>query len=274
MAGASISHVLIVAGPSGAGKSAFLSELAAGRLPPEIAHHLPEGAHTWREVWCNRPHEWQPFIGGAKAPGIAVHYDITLKWLSLEQSLEQDPFWDLLQHCEAATVVNIRPTRRRLLRQWVRAHLGLDSVWAVHRKRLLSALSHRALPALRRLRTARPNRRKPHFNRYPRRIRFLKHWDRMLERVQFSLSPSFDFYRRPGGIEQMLRSWDAIAAHKLDGVPARQIELAPSSDGAIAKTFRWRVVEVSEAPKRPAKYGGMHVTPAMSTLVGTIATLC
>lgn len=254
MADASITHVLIVAGPSGAGKSAFLRELAAGQLPAEIARHLPDNAQSWREVWCNRPTEWQPFIdlgrSAGKVPGIAVHYDITLKWLDLDQALERDPFWDLLRHCEAATVVNIRPSRQRLLRQWMHAHVGVDSVWSVYRKRAIGALSGTALSALRRLRTARPHSRKPHINRYPRHVRFLKHWDRFLQRFQFSLSPSFDFYCRPGGIQKMLRSWDAVVTAKLRGLPVRQIELEPASD-AVATAFRWRIVDVADNPSEP-----------------------
>jgi hypothetical protein len=260
MSAASISHVLIVAGPSGAGKSAFLRELAAGRLPQEIACHLPDGSRTWREVWCNKPDQWQPLIDpqepAAKIAGIAVHYDITWKWLCLDQALEQDPFWDLLQHCAAATVVNIRPSRRRLLRQWMHAHVGVDSAWSVYRKRVLGALSGRALSALRRLRTARPHERKPHINRYPRPIRFLRHCDRMLQRFQFSLSPSFDVYCRPGSLERMLRAWDAVAASKLDGLPSRQIQLAPAPDCEIGKTFNWLVVDVdksSDTSAQPAR---------------------
>jgi hypothetical protein len=247
MAGASISHVLIVAGPSGAGKSAFLRELAAGRLQPDILAHLPASSETWREVWCNRRHEWGPLLtpeeNAPTLPGIAVHFDITFKWMMLRAALELDPFWQVLGKCQAVTVVNIRPPHERLVDQWTQAHLGVRDVWSVRRKTLLAAWSPRLLAALRKLRKRAPKRKRW---QYPRPVRFLKHLDRGLQNCAIPTIDSFNFYRSPGNIETMLRSWDAVLAAKTATLPIKRIELTPDSAAEIARTFRWRVVAVQQ----------------------------
>ncbi len=265
MAGASISHVLIVAGPSGAGKSAFLSELAAGRLPEDIARHLPDDSHTWREVYSNNRSEWQPLLsreaGAARVSGLAVHYDVTLMWMALDRALEQDPFWDMLKTCDAATVVNIRPTRKRLLRQWIFAHLKVRWLWMAHCKTLCSASYARSLLRLR--------------ARFAGRdlglLGFLKEGEELLER-RIRKFDWFHFYRRPGNVKRMMRSWDRVAARKLGDLPVTHIAIAPCNT-PVAKTFRWRIVDIDQRRKESGWRNRVQVTPAMTTLAGAIASL-
>ena len=245
MAETSISHVLLVAGPSGAGKSAFLSELAAGRLQPDVLAHLPHSADSWREVWCNRPKDWQSFLMPAapRLPGLAVHYDITLKWLTLGPALGHDPFWQVLDRCQSVTLVNIRPPRERLLDQWTHAHLGVRGVWNVRRKTLMAAWSPHLLAVLRKL-CAVPHPRKRKGLRYRHPFRFLKHLDRRLRNCRIQSTRSFEFYSEPGNIEGMLRSWDAVVAAKISTLPVKRIELVPDHNAEIGRTFGWRVVAV------------------------------
>jgi len=250
MSGACVSHVLIVAGPSGAGKSAFLSELAAGRLQGEIQQLLPEGASTWREVWNNLREHWEPLLARGhldpKVPGIAVHYDITLQWLFLNGNLDRDPFWEVLKQSEAVTLVNIRPSRKRLLRQWMHHHLGVRSLWMAHWKKAVAVCASRLLSRLRRFRT-KFVRRKQQW-RYPHRIRFLRHVDRALEsRLLPHQIPSFDFYCVRRSVETMLESWDAVTTAKLAAMPVTRIELVPDDRSEVAKAFRWQIVAAQAA---------------------------
>jgi hypothetical protein len=245
MPGSSIAHALIVAGPSGAGKSAFLRELAANRLPKDITSLLPADAHTWREVWCNRKEDWQPLIDGdhgtAKVPGIAVHFDITTKWVFLREAFERDPFWEVVKQCDSATLINIRPSRARLLRQWVHAHLGVRSIWMAYWKTGSASVAARLRIQLRRLRIR--SRR-----RYPKPLRFLQRVERALvSRLLTYQTPFFNVYRSRRQFERMLHSWDDIIAAKLAAIPVTRIQIAPDDDAEIAKIFQWKVVSVEAA---------------------------
>jgi hypothetical protein len=259
MAGASISHVLIVAGPSGAGKSAFLSELAAGRLPQEIACHLPDGSHTWREVFSNAPADWRPLLrpnaGTEQVSGITVHYDVTLMWTALDRALERDPFWDVLKSCEAVTVINIRPTRKRLLRQWIYARLGVRRLWAAHCQTLCSASYATALLRLR--------------ARFAGRdlglLRCLREQEESLER-RIRKFNWFHFYRGPGNVKRMMRSWNRVAARKLSDLPVTHIEIAPHRGTTIALAPRWRVVRVAAAARTSVHSTVMSAFMAMTSI--------
>ena len=250
MSGESVSHVL--AGPSGAGKTAFLRELAAGRLQDEIQQLLPEGANTWREVWNNLREHWEPLLArdrlDAKVAGIAVHYDITLQWLLLNGNLDRDPFWEVLKRSEAVTLVNIRPSRKRLLRQWMHHHLGVRSLWMAHSKKAIAICAWRLLSRLRRLRTKFVRRKKQW--RYPHRIRYLKYVDRALaleSQVLAQEFPAFDFYCVRRNVDSMLDSWDAVTAAKLAAMRVTRIELAPDDRSEIARAFRWQIVAAQAA---------------------------
>lgn len=269
MAGASISHVLIVAGPSGAGKSAFLRELAAGRLPDDIARHLPDNAHNWREVYSNRHAEWWPLIdrdaGAERVAGLAVHYDVTLMWMHLDRALEHDPFWTMLQNCEAATVVNIRPTPKRLLKQWIFAHLGVTRMWAAHCKTFCTAAYARVLLGLHAA-----------FHRHDwSLLRFVKNREEVLER-RIRKFRWFHFYRGSGNVERMMHSWHSVATDKLGTLPVTHIEIAPHRKARIAKAPRWRVLKVARATRSltaPVRPGTSAHSTVMATL-GAIAAIC
>lgn len=279
MAGASISHVLIVAGPSGAGKSAFLKELAAGRLPQEIARHLPDNSHNWPEVYSNKKADWRPLLtrgdGGAPLSGLAVHYDITLMWMALDRALERDPFWDILEACEAATVVNIRPTRERLQQQWIRAHLRTRWPWAAHYKAVwtefIATTLTRLRPWIAGLSGPGPD---PSSATWQNRL--LKAWDFHVL-VRRHAVKVFPFYRGDGtNVEQMMQAWDRVTATLLAGVPTTHIELAPDRSSKIAKRLRWRVVAVSPQGGRravPAR-AALSQHPTIMALVTAAANLC
>ena len=242
--------MLIVAGPSGAGKSAFLTELAAGRLQGDIQQLLPEGASTWREVLNNLPDHWEPLLARGchdpKVPGIAVHYDITLQWLLLKGKLGRDPFWEVLKRSQAVTLINIRPSRKRLLRQWMHHHIGVRNREVAHWKKAVAICASHLLARLRRLRT-RFVRRKQQW-RYPQRIRFLRHVDRALEsRLLPRQIPSFDFYCARRSVETMFESWDAVTTARLAAMPVTRIELIPDDRSEIARVFRWQIVAVQAA---------------------------
>ena len=254
MAGAPISHVLIVAGPSGAGKSAFLSELAAGRLPDEILCHLPESAETWDEI-CSIRTQWRPlFDGRASAEplsGVAVHYDVTSMWLHLDTKLERDPFWVMLDHCAAATVVKIRPTPKRLMRQWIHVHLGADRMWWARGMARWTEFTTRTIVRLRPW-IARLIGPEPSLPSGSWQHRLLMALDtRVL--VNSHALRSFRFYRDDGAnVGRIMRSWNSVIAARLNGRPTKYVELAPDRSSKIAKTFRWRVVKVRTRGAAPA----------------------
>lgn len=271
MAGASISHVLIVAGPSGAGKSAFLRELAAGRLSEEILHHLPDSAETWEEV-CSIRSEWRLLFDGRTSAeplsGVAVHYDVTSMWLHLKTRLGRDPFWAMLDHCAEVTVVKIRPTHRRLMRQWIHAHLGADRMWSARGRALWIELTTKTLVRLRpwiaRLigsQSSLPPNSWQH--------RLLTALDIRVIAKLHALK-SFRFYREDqASARRMMRSWDRVIAARLNGLPTKYVELAPDDSSKIAKTFRWHVVKVSTARDGRAAPAGAEVG-ALPTVVAPV----
>jgi hypothetical protein len=169
-----------------------------------------------------------------------------LQWLFLNGNLDRDPFWEVLKQSEAVTLVNIRPSRKRLLRQWMHHHLGVRSLWMAHWKKAVAVCASRLLSRLRRFRT-KFVRRKQQW-RYPHRIRFLKHVDRALEsRLLPHQIPSFDLYRARRSVETMLESWDAVTTAKLAAMPVTRIELVPDDRSEVAKAFRWQIVAAQAA---------------------------
>lgn len=250
-------HALIVAGPSGAGKSAFLAELFAGRLPPDIRRDLPAGAEDWPLVRCEWPADWQHFLAdpaiAQRTEGFVGHYDITYAWWSLEGHLGDDPFWQVLACCTAMTLVVIRPPHRRLQDQWMHAHLGTRSMWSVRWRRLLVGSAGLLRAGLRRLRISPPPRtaRRTH---YPRPMRRLKHLERWLSSQRMPPTWTMAFYRRSENIDRMLKCWEEIVAAKAAAVPTARIEIVPT--GAIGEEHAWRVeavtpiLEPRHAPER------------------------
>ncbi|WP_162917178.1 hypothetical protein [Dongia deserti] len=247
-------HALIVAGPSGAGKTSFVREFRAGRVPAHIRRHLPQGAETWPQFCCSRHEEWEAFVVETEAaggiPGFILHYDITYKWYALKHQLWEDPLWPMLHRCEAATLVEIRPTQRRLLDQWILGRLGVPR-WKLHARKLLAPLAKCLLQAVGYLRIAK-HPRIPDRTRYPKPIRFLKHVDRALRSYRQYQTGAIDFYRRRGNIEQMLRSWDAVAEAKMATLPVTRVDLSPDAMTVIGKTFGWRLEGARTNARVPA----------------------
>jgi hypothetical protein len=234
---------LIVAGPSGAGKSSLVGELYAGRLAWEVRRHLPTDAARWPLVHCNHPEQWERFVVdediASRTAGLVVHHDITLHWRKHQQELARDPFWQVLRRCSRVTLVAVRPSRRRLLDQWSRAHLGMHP-WKVRARRLLATAAWRLLRGIRRLRTSK-HPRVPGGTRYPRAVNFLKHIDRKLRTYRMGSTGHFDFYRQPGTVEEMLRFWDDMIVAKTTTLPITRIDLQPDPRSEIGTRFRWRI---------------------------------
>lgn len=68
--------MLIVAGPSGAGKSTFLSNLASGIVPDEIATKLPADSGCWQEVAARDLPSYLQQRRPDDRSNIALHYDL------------------------------------------------------------------------------------------------------------------------------------------------------------------------------------------------------
>lgn len=241
-------HVLLLAGPSGAGKSAFLNELRAGRVAPEIVRHLPQGAERWPQ--CSRPAEYEAFLAqSAGQTGLVIHHDITQAWRRTKHDLASHSIWRVLSRCDAVTLICIRPTRRRLMDHYTRGRLRMPW-WQVHARRLLTPVGRLALRIIRPLRRV-PHRRKPDRPRYPRPLWFLKYLDRAirrhLRRHKAGWTGHFDFYRRRGNLERMMRTWEDAAASAMAGLPITRVNLAPDPTGPVGRSFRWRLERVAPA---------------------------
>lgn len=253
-------HAVIVAGPSGAGKSTFLTELRASRLAAEIRRHLPIGIEAWPHLDSCFPRQWEPFLADTDLPsrtmGIVVHYDMTWHWHSLKEDFSRDPFWQVLNGCEHVMLVLIQPSPKRLLKQWSLARLGV-SPWKVHARGLAARFASTVLAGLRRLRSEHP--RGARRMRYPRPVRFLKRVDRSLRRYCRPAESHFDFYRRRGNVEHMMKSWDEVVAAKTATLPVVRIRLVPSPAARIRRTFGWRVeaIETKTAPQKFLLVGGL-----------------
>jgi hypothetical protein len=122
-------HVIVVAGPSGAGKNAFIVQLMSGemqhdvlaalRLRPKEAMLVAELDHAlWLPDLHDTPDDRTP----------VMHYDMTHTGLAFSDGFERDPALQILRLAETTTIVNLRPPRRRLIRQWGTAHLNTGAV--------------------------------------------------------------------------------------------------------------------------------------------------
>lgn len=247
-----IKHALIVAGPSGAGKTAFLRALTDGRLPPQIRAHLPANAETWRNI-CSitQQQDWKALIANGAPPvaGVALHYDMTSMWFRHRPDFGRDPVWQILDHCDAVTLVTIRPSPERLLEQWCHAHLGNQTGWDILWKKLRAAGPAFTVKLIRMLRKP-VGSDVPQRWRYPRKLRLLKRLDLRLREIRMPSTRSLNFYQGPGNIETMLHRWEQTIGARLSSRPVKRVDLTPDPNGKIGSAPAWRVIDVADWPER------------------------
>jgi hypothetical protein len=104
-----VGHLLVVAGPSGSGKSEFLRQLAARRLPAEIASVLPIGASSWpqtngRRMVRGRLPPGSLWNAGGGLPGLVLHYDFLRPFETAIRDFSSDPSLGVLAWAEEASV--------------------------------------------------------------------------------------------------------------------------------------------------------------------------
>ena len=250
MAASSADHALIVAGPSGAGKSTFIRDLAARRLPVEIAEQLPALPTTWRVVCSTTPDAWEPLLNGSDLRGVILHYDITSMWFLCDGDLARDPFWAIVDRCRSATLVVIRPTRHRLIAQWCHSHQGTKDPRRVVWNRMRAAVAALAMTKIRRFRRPMGDPDVPRW-RYPRPLRFLKHVDRTLRAARVPRSiRAFDLYRTRGRLAEMMHAWDQTASARLQALSVKRIEIAPDPLSEIGQASGWRMIGVADMTSR------------------------
>jgi energy-coupling factor transporter ATP-binding protein EcfA2 len=121
LAGARITHLLIVSGPTGSGKSTFLQQLAGGRLPSDLTRALPPGAPSWPQtngaVLMGSPLRLEHGSGGgAQLPGLVLHFDI-LRPFETERTYETDEAMAIASLADRVTAVAISPPAEQLASQ-------------------------------------------------------------------------------------------------------------------------------------------------------------
>jgi hypothetical protein len=162
-------RLLVVAGPSASGKSRFLSALAKGALPAEVAARLPCGAEAWPQTNGRRIQRGRlPRRTRGRGPieGLVLHYDILRPFRTAVSDYATDPALTMLRTAEAVMIIAMvapnarladqlaaRPPRQRMLdpltavwRRWLGARTSAiyDKASEGERHRELVALYREA----------------------------------------------------------------------------------------------------------------------------------
>jgi SAM-dependent methyltransferase len=144
-----IRHLLIVAGPTSSGKSTFLDHLSAGGLPENVTAHLPNGVEQWPQVTANRLRLVRGDEMALEKPvldGLVLHYDILRPKTTGLGVYEGDQALDLISCAESLTVLTLRPSQDRLLKQLVDAEvLEREKSVKISRRGLAHAMGRRVL---------------------------------------------------------------------------------------------------------------------------------
>ena len=229
-------HAIVVAGPSGAGKNALIERLVSGEMQADVLAALqlrPREAMLIAEL----DHAlWMPQVlemPEGRTP--VMHYDMTHTGLAFSDGFERDPAFQILRMAETVTIVNLRPSRDRLIRQWGAAHLKVRAVWQVRLRYALDALAqaiHRTIGKV------------PHSTRRPRFLwraigRRSKRWLILNRRVG-------SLYLQRNGLARLYRSWDRFVGHAEGWTQVRQIDLQPDPDSPIGtEAMRWQFGDIA-----------------------------
>jgi hypothetical protein len=238
-------HVIVVAGPSGAGKNAFILQLMWGEMQPDVlaALHLRQGEAF---LVAELDHAlWMPSLPDTPEGRTPVlHYDMTHSGLAFSDGFEWDPAFQILRPAETATIVNLRPPRDRLIRQWGAAHLNARTVWQVRLRYLLDAVARAIHRMIRRV------------PRNVRRPRFL--WRAVCRRSKHWLIPNREvgaLYLERDGLARLYRSWDAFLRQAEGWTQLRQVDMQPDPASPIGtQALRWKIIQCADAPQ-PAGAG-------------------
>ncbi|HKP22735.1 MAG TPA: hypothetical protein VJV39_02635 [Dongiaceae bacterium] len=237
--GRRLRHVIVVAGPSGAGKNALIEQLmwgemqadvlAALQLQPREAFLVAELEHAlWLPSLLDTPGERTP----------TMHYEMTHTGLAFGDRFEHDPALQILRMAETATIVNLRPPRDRLIRQWGAAHLKTCTVWQVRLAYVVAALAreiHRAICKM------------PRSARRPRAMwRAVVRWS-VRQRVPHR--PVGALYLQRDGLPRLYRSWDAFVRQAGAWTQLRQVDIQPDPTSPIGTpAMRWKIDQCADAP--------------------------
>ena len=223
--------LIIVAGVSGSGKTAFLSQLKSGRLPDGLV--LPVGAADWPIVQIEpgkrvciqklRRSITSRQSLPRRAQGVILHYDLK-GWGEGHSDFENDPALALVSLARAVTVINLRVSRDRIIRQLTDRETKKSAKYEREQGRLMWQL---ALPALKVADHILPK----SFARVIRRHTPYRK-SRFLERLEVKIRA----YALPGRLEEIHSRWAAyLSSIEKAGKPMKQIFVEPE-----AEPFSWR----------------------------------
>jgi hypothetical protein len=208
-----IARLLVVSGASGSGKSTFLRQLAASRLPPELAAALPFGASEWPETngfgIRGRTRVSRDAQGRRVLEGVVLHYDITRVVDTLIDDYPDDPTLLGLDLADEIAVVLIRAPAERLIRQLREKRPDPGGLGAA-----LKGLERRIRLALR------PKRRAVY-----RDAAFRERRQRLAR-----------LYAEPGFLDDRYRRWEAFLRETVGERLKTTLHIEPAEDGP--PTFR------------------------------------
>lgn len=215
-------ELVIVAGISGSGKSTFLKQIKSGRLPEGLV--LPDGAQDWPVVGSSRP------VFPQGAPGIILHYDMNGRNLWDGADYREDPALALVNRASAITVINLRPSPRRIISQLT----NRESVKFEKQKREQGRLVWRlAAPAIQAA---------DHI--LPTRLMKAIHRRTPFRNAPARLQKKLRVYEQPGWLDDLYARWgDYLNSIAQTGKPVQQIFIEPDDE-----SFHWRLTSTLPKP--------------------------
>jgi hypothetical protein len=200
-----MNHLLLICGPGGSGKSTFIEQLRSGRLVPELRELLPPGAEFWPHMGSDRSERGLRRLREAK--DLVLHYDIAAR-ARRQESYMGDPILAGMLSAKRLTIIDIRPSRERLLNQ-----LSSRSAEAEARRSMLSRLWRSA------------------------GLHYVRHFRKMRQRR--GLRTKASLYEERSWLETLYEQWDGFIQSTLaargEGFIVR-VEPAPNETGG--RSFR------------------------------------